>query len=71
MTPTQVMFVVSVCLPVVCISILLSLFVPQEKLMQSVVVVIMVYFVIGFFGYLRAYAKEQMEKKVQRQNYEE
>jgi len=70
-TPTQVMFVVSVCLPVVCISILLSLFVPQEKLMQSVVVVIMVYFVIGFFGYLRAYAKEQMEKKVQRQNYEE
>ena len=66
MTPAQLFFVVTIALPACCISIILSMFVPQEKLVQSVTVVFMVYFVIGFFGYLRAYAKTQYEKRAQR-----
>lgn len=69
MTPAQTFFVFAIALPAGCIALLLAAFVPKEKITDSVIVVFMVYFCIGFIGYMRVYAKERYSEQPPRRVY--
>lgn len=63
MSAIQSMLLISVSLAAGCVSLIVMLFAEHELQYETIFVVLLVYFVIAFFGYMRAYAKELREKR--------
>jgi len=62
-SPIQSLLLISVTLAAGCVSLIVMLFGDQALQFETIFTVLSIYFVIAFFGYMRAYAKELREKR--------
>ena len=53
---------ISMAIPAVAISYLVSSFADPSVKTETIIAVVSIYFVMGFFGYMRSYAKSEQER---------